>query len=183
MSVYSFLADGFEEIEALAVVDILRRAKVDVKTVSVNGKSVVTGAHGIPVTADLQFEELDATGADLLILPGGLPGATNLADHAGLREVVQKQYDNGGMLAAICAAPLVFGRMGLLQGRKATCYPGIEPELKGAETTGEMVQEDGPFITGKGPAAANAFGLTLVERLRGKEIARVIAQGMLLLPQ
>lgn len=177
--VYLFFAEGSEELEALAVVDILRRAELNVKIVSVTGSKMVTGSHGIKVEADVLFEDEDFSEADMLILPGGLPGSYNLAEHKELAGTIRSQYDRGGLLAAICAAPLVYGRMGLLNGLNATCYPGFEDNLEGANYTGALVEEDGQFITGKGPAAVFAFGFAIVARLAGAEKAEALRKGML----
>ena len=141
-TVYLFFAEGSEEVEALAVVDILRRAGVETRIVSVTGDKMVTGAHGIRVEADMLMEEVDFSKAAMLVLPGGLPGSYNLAGHEGLAEGIMRQYKAGKPLAAICAAPLVYGRMGLLKGLKATCYPGFEENLEGASYTGNLVEED-----------------------------------------
>ena len=177
--VYLFFAEGTEEVEALAVVDILRRAGVDVSIVSVTGDKMVKGAHGIRVEADMLEAEVDYSAAAMLVLPGGLPGAYNLAAHEGLAEGIMQQYKAGKPLAAICAAPLVYGRMGLLKGLKATCYPGFEENLEGATYTGTLVEQDGQFITGKGPAAVFEFGYAIAERLAGKDKAGAVRDGML----
>jgi len=177
--IYVFLATGFEDIEALGVVDVCRRAALPVKTVSVTGEKTVLSSHNVPIVADEIFENVDFSDAALLFLPGGLPGATNLAAHEGLRDVIQTQYDLGKPLAAICAAPLVYGQMGLLQGKKATCYPGFEDTLIGAEYTAALVTKDGQFLTGKGPAAVLKLGYAIVERFCGKEKADEICNGML----
>lgn len=177
--VYLFFAEGTEEVEALAVVDILRRAGIETRIVSVTGERVVTGAHGIRVVTDLLAEEADFSRAAMLVLPGGLPGAYNLADCRPLTEGIRLHHEAGKPLAAICAAPLVYGRMGLLKGLKATCYPGFENELTGAEYTAALVEEDGGFITAKGPAAVFAFGYAIVARLAGRETAENVKCGML----
>lgn len=177
--VYLFFAEGTEEVEALAVVDILRRAGIETKIVSVTGDLIVAGAHGIRVEADMLAEEADFSRAAMIVLPGGLPGAYNLAACTPLAEGVKMLYEAGKPLAAICAAPLVYGRMGLLKGLKATCYPGFENELAGAEYTAALVEEDGQFITGKGPAAVFAFGYAIATRLAGKETAESVKNGML----
>lgn len=177
--IYVFLATGFEEVEALGVVDICRRAALPLKTVSVTGERTVMSSHHVPVVADELFENLDFADAALLFLPGGLPGATNLADHEGLRAVLRRHYDNGGLLSAICAAPLVFGRMGLLRGVRTTCYPGFEPELTGAQPTGAIVVEDGQFVLGKGPAAVYALGYAIVARMCSQAKADELRAGML----
>ncbi len=178
-TVYLFFAEGTEEVEALTVVDILRRAGIETRIVSVTEDRIVTGAHGIRVEADMLMGEVDFSKAAMLVLPGGLPGAYNLASHEGLVAGIMQQYEHNKPLAAICAAPLVYGRMGLLDGVKATCYPGFEENMKGASCTGKLVEEDGLFITGKGPAAVFEFGYAIVTRLVGKERAEEVRSGML----
>lgn len=174
------LADGFEEIEALTVVDLLRRAEVDARTVSLNGSNCVKGAHGIDVMTDLRFETADYEGAEMMVLPGGMPGAVNLQNHEGLKGHILEFDRQGKYLAAICAAPMVFGRHGILKGRRATIYPGMEAELKGAEYVESPVVRDGNLITSQGPATAMAFALELVAILKGDEVAREIKKGLLL---
>lgn len=162
--VYEFLANGFEDIEALAPVDILRRGGVDVKTVSVTGSEMVESAHGVTVKADLVFESAgDFSDADLLMLPGGMPGAANLNAHEGVRTVVKRHHDGGGRVAAICAAPMVLASLGILDGKRATCYPGFE-KCFGASTeyTGALFEEDGNVITGEGPAAALPYAYRIL---------------------
>lgn len=176
---YIFLAEGFEEIEALGAVDVLRRAALPVVTVSVTGSPTVKSCHGVAVVADALFENCDFDDAALLYLPGGLPGATNLADHEGLRQLILRHSQAGRPLAAICAAPLVYGRMGLLEGHRATCYPGFEPELKGATCRGELFTEDAQFLLGKGPGAVLRLAYAIVARFAGAEKAREIYGGML----
>ena len=177
--IYLFFAQGFEEIEALAVVDILRRAEIRVETVSITDNQVVLGAHGIPIITERLLPAVDFDDADMIILPGGLPGSTHLDACAELRLGIQQLYDEGKPLAAICAAPMVFGHMGLLKGLKATCYPGCEGHLEGATYTGALVEKDGQFITGKGPAAAFEFAYTIVEHLVGVEKANALREGMI----
>lgn len=177
--IYLFFATGTEEIEALATVDILRRADLDVQIVSITGELTVAGAHGIKVVADTLVEDIDVSKAQLLVLPGGLPGATNLAAHPLVNKAVLAHAATGRTVAAICAAPLVLGRLGLLQGYRATCYPGFEGELTGATYTGALVEHDGQFITGKGPAAVFEFSYTLVEQLKDKTTADALRQGMI----
>lgn len=179
-TIYLFLAEGFEEIEALTPVDVLRRAGLPVKTVSVTGDLAVSGAHGVPVVADMSFEEVKAEDAEMIVLPGGLPGAANLDGHAGLGKLIFALAEAGKPLAAICAAPLVFGKRGLLKGKKATCYPGFENFLEGAEYTAALVQTDGNFITGKGPGAALAFAFAIVEKYCGAEKVKELKQGMMI---
>ena len=163
------LADGFEETEALVPLDLLRRGKCDVKTVGITGKTVV-GAHGIAVTADLSPKE--ATGKiDALILPGGMPGTTNLDASREVDRLIEKTQSDGGRLAAICAAPLVLGRRGLLAGKRAVCFPGFENELKGAVASKKRVETDGKVTTAVGMGAAYEFGLALLALFKGKETA------------
>ena len=180
MSVYVHLATGFEELEALSPVDVLRRGGVDVKTVSVTGEKTVVGSHGIPVTADLLFSEADYENCEMIVLPGGLPGATNLGAHEGLCGKIREFFSAGKYTAAICAAPMVFGALGILEGKKATIYPGMEAELKGAVPTGELVVTDGTVITGKGPGAALPFALKLLALLADQETADTVGSGMLI---
>lgn len=172
--VYLFMADGFEEVEGLTVVDILRRAGVALKTVSIMGRRQVVGAHGIEVVADCLFEEIQES-AEMLILPGGIPGTPNLKAHAGLEKLIQASAGKGAYLAAICAAPTVYGELGLLKGKRATCYPGMEDGLLGAEVSCESVVADDKFITSRGVGTAIEFALKLVEVLKGKEEADRIA--------
>lgn len=177
--IYLFLAEGSEEVEALAVVDIVRRAGLPIQTVSVTGNRLVKSSHDVLIQADLLFEEADLKNASLFVLPGGLPGAYNLYEHAGLRQAILDRYEAKGVLAAICAAPLVYGRLGLLKGVKATCYPGFDTELEGAVYTGNLVEKDGLFITGKGPAAVFEFGYAVVAHFLGEEKVQPLRDGML----
>lgn len=179
--IYVMLAEGFEEIEALTVIDVLRRAGLEVKAVSVSGSPSVTGAYGISVNADCRLDEADAEDCELVVLPGGLLGAAKLRNSKALREALLKRASEGRMTAAICAAPYVLGELGILEGKRATCYPGFEKSLKGAVVTGAMVERDGNIITGKGPAAAAAFAFEIVEALKGKEVRDEVAGGMLAL--
>ncbi len=178
--VFVFLADGFEEIEAIATIDVLRRGELKVTTVSVTDEYILTGAHGIPVAADVLFTEADFTTGELLVLPGGMPGASNLNAHEGLKKLLLSYFESGKYIAAICAAPLVLGGLGILKGKKATCYPSFEPRLLGATLTTDAVVKDGKVITGRGPGFAVDFGLQLVEELQGQAKADEVAQGMLL---
>ena len=170
------LADGFEEAEALVPADLLRRAGAQVALVGVTGK-VVTGAHGIAVVSDLTVEEASAEGLELLVVPGGLPGVTNVAASESAMALVKAAAEGDGYLAAICAAPsVVLGPLGILKDYKATCYPGMEGGMEGAEPQkGYSVVVDGDIITGEGPGAAFDFGLTLVRVLKGEEIAGKVA--------
>ena len=166
-----FLADGFEEIEGLTVVDLLRRAGVEVTTVSITGESMIHGAHGIDVQADTLFEDMNYKGQDMLVLPGGMPGTLHLGGHKGLEALLREFYEEKKYLAAICAAPSVFGKYGFLNGRKATSYPGFEEALVGAEYQKEAVVVDEHMITSRGMGTAIPFALKLIEVLLGKEKA------------
>lgn len=176
--VYVFMADGTEEVEALTVIDLLRRAKVDVVTVSVMEKKQVVTSHNIKVETDELYGESDYMDGDMLVLPGGMPGTTHLKNHEALREVLFAYKNAGKYLAAICAAPSVYGWNGMLDGKKATCYPGFEGELKGATPTGEGVVTDGQFITSKGVGTAIDFSLELITLLEGAETAENIAKAV-----
>lgn len=170
-----FFATGFEEVEALAVVDLLRRAKITTTMVSVTGDRLVTGSHGISIVADALFEDIDDS-ADMLILPGGGRGTANLAAHAGLSKMIKRFDATGKYLAAICAAPTVYGKMGLLEGRMATCYPGLEGDLLGATALEDGVVIDGRYITSRGLGTAIPFGLALVSILTDYETAEALAR-------
>ena len=178
--VYVFLADGFEDVEALIPVDVLRRGGQDVVTVSVMDDSqTVESAHGVTMIADTWIGDCDLTDADLLLLPGGMPGASNLYACEPLRQALVNQQEEGKMIAAICASPaVVLGQMGLLQGYRATCYPGFEQLLSGAEYRGELCTVDGNIITGEGPAAAFPFAYALLAILQDEATAQQIADGM-----
>ena len=179
-TIFVFLADGFEEIEAITPIDVLRRAGLNVQTVSVMEEQIVAGAHGIPVVADKMFADIHLEDAEMLLLPGGLPGATNLDAHQGLSDMIMAFASEGKALAAICAAPLVFGNRGLLQGKKATCYPGFESYLTGAEYTAALVEIDGNFITAKGPGAAMDFAFAIVDMYCGIEKVNELKSGMMI---
>ncbi|MBO4803233.1 MAG: DJ-1/PfpI family protein [Muribaculaceae bacterium] len=179
---YVFLADGFEEVEAMTSIDVMRRAGMPVVTVSINPGVAVTGAHGVTVVADSLFEDNDYSEAEWLVLPGGMPGATNLAAHEGLCEALAAQDERGGKVAAICASPsVVLACQGLLDGRHAVCYPGMEAPVEGVEWGDESVAVDGNITTGNGPSAAAPFALAMVAQSLGQEAADAVASGMLLL--
>ena len=175
--IYVCLAEGFEEIEALAPVDILRRAQFEVQTVGVTGE-VVTGAHGIRVAADLTVQQVQPASVEMLVLPGGMPGTKNLEASGEVQELLCAARRSNAWIAAICAAPSILGHAGLLNGRKATCFPGFEPELTGAQVTGNPVEQDGRLITAKGAGAAVAFGLKLVEVLSSPQKASQLGAAM-----
>ena len=175
--IYVFLADGFEEIEALATVDILRRA--DIKTLTVGiGTKAPTGTHGIKVEADITEAEATANGLDGVVLPGGLPGAWNLKASGKVEELTRYCNENGKLVSAICAAPSVLGDWGLLSGKKAICYPGFEDKLTGAEIIDAPAVLDGMTVTGKGAGAAIEFALQIVAVLKGEAEAEKIKEAM-----
>ena len=176
--VYVFLADGFEDIEALAPIDILRRANVDVKTVGVTGKEV-TSSHGVTVKADISVSNIKLdSDLELIVLPGGMPGTLNLEASVGVQKAIDFCAANDKYIAAICAAPSILGHKGLLKGKKATCFPGFEKDLVGADACSGLVVIDGKFITGKGPGACIEFGLKLAEILVSADAALNIKAGM-----
>ena len=178
MLVYVFLAEGFEEIEALTPVDMLRRAGHEVRTVAIGGDNKVCGAHGIPVIADIKDNEFCTVKPACVILPGGMPGTANLAESPTVTFALLDAVRCDGLICAICAAPSVPGRMGLLRGKRATCFPGFEGDLEGAIFTDERVVRDGNFITAKGMGCAEEFALAIIEALDGKEIAAEIAESV-----
>lgn len=181
--VYIFLADGFEEVEALATLDVLRRGGVNALTVSIMPSLDVTGSHGVTVKADKMISDISmADDPEALVLPGGMPGASNLAACGPLCDMLVAQNARGGKIAAICASPaLVFNPLGLLKGHKATCYPGMEPiGLTETEMAGEPVVVSGNVITGKGPACTFAFALAILTAVKDAATAGQVAAGMLL---
>ena len=164
------LTDGFEEIEALTPLDMLRRANLNVKTVGINGK-IAVGSHGIPVICDLIPEEVKLSEVSTVIFPGGMPGSLGLDASPFTDKIIAAVSENGGRLAAICAAPLVLGRRGLLEGKSAVCYPGFEKELKGAKISKKSVVTDGNITTAKGMGVALEFSKELITLICGKETA------------
>ena len=176
--VHVILAEGFEEIEAIAPIDILRRADIEVVTVSITGQHMVTGAHHITLKADILFENADFSQTDLLFLPGGMPGSKNLNSHTPLKELILDLHKQNKYLSAICAAPIVFGGLNLLKDKKATCYPGFEKELIDAKFSGNKIEQDKNIITGKGAGVAPLFGIKLVETLKGNKLANTIKNSM-----
>jgi len=173
------LAEGFEEIEAISMIDVLRRADLEVQVVSVTGKLEVEGSHHIKLIADILFEQVNYDKIDMIVLPGGIPGATNLDAHSGLKEIIRKFDAEKKQLAAICAAPLVFGNLGLLKGKQAVCYPGFEKYLTGADVLTIPVVESDHIITGRGVGAALKFALKIVEKMVSAEKSEILAKQML----
>lgn len=177
-TVYVFFADGFEEVEAFTSVDVMRRAGMKVEMVTVTPDEIVKGAHGIPLLCDKNIANCDFYDADLVLLPGGMPGASTLEACPELRKLILNFAEKKQPIAAICAAPMILGKLGLLKGRKATCYPGFEQYLEGAECTGALVERDGNIITGKGPGAAMDFALAVVDMMMGKEKVQELKSAM-----
>lgn len=176
--VYMFLAEGFEEIEALCPLDLLRRAGVDIKTVGIGSKNIC-GAHGIGVVADMSDNEIFNSAADMIILPGGMPGTLNLEASAVVSDAIDVAISSGSYIAAICAAPSILGKRGLLAGKEAICYPGFEDKLLGAKISEKRVVVDGKIITAAGMGVALEFGLSLVAILCGKEKADALRKGVI----
>lgn len=178
--VYIYLAEGFEEVEALTAADVLRRAGVDAKLVSISESLKVTGAHGICVETDLLMKQCNYENCRMLVLPGGMPGTLNLGASEQLcRKLQEFAASPDKKVAAICAAPMVLGKLGILQGKKATIYPGMEEHLTGAENSSEKVVISGNVITSKGPGTAMDFALTLAGVLCGEKTAENLKSDMI----
>ncbi len=176
--VYILLAPGFEEAEALVPVDMLRRANIETATVSITGEPV-PGSHGVTVLADVTLDDVDLSRADMIVLPGGGPGYKNLGKEPRVEQLVRKAAEKGLWVAAICAAPTLLGRWGLLEGKNAVCYPGMEEGLTGAQPQMDQgVVVAGKVITGRAAGSAFDFGLTLVETLAGKEESDKVRHGI-----
>lgn len=171
-----FFGTGYEEIEALAVVDILRRADIETDMVSIMGEKSVTGSHKITVEMDKLLTEVDFGHVDMIVLPGGLAGTNNLEACEPLMQQVDRFIADGKMVAAICAAPSILGHRGHLKGKKACSYPSFESHLEGAEVLHQSAVIDGNIVTGRGMGAAVPFGLAILEKLKGKEAARLMAE-------
>lgn len=176
--IYLFLANGFEEIEALAPLDLLRRAGLEVTTVGIGG-DMIRGSHGITVAADIPDGLFADAAPDMVILPGGMPGSKNLDESRTVDAALKAAARRGALIAAICAAPMVLGHRGLLEGRRATCFPGFEQELTGAVVSPERVVRDGNIITAAGMGVALEFGLALVEALKGTDAATELRRAVL----
>ncbi len=175
--IYMFLANGFEEIEALLPLDLMRRAGLGVTTVGVGGKDI-TGSHGITVKADITDSDLSDDSRECVILPGGMPGTTNLDASPVVHKAIDEALENNALICAICAAPMILGKRGILKGKKATCFPGFEKYLEGAEVGGRVVR-DGNIITAIGMGAALEFGLEIVAAFKGEEEAKKLAAAVL----
>ena len=172
--VYMLLGTGFEETEAIAPLDLLRRAGVSVATVGLNGKTIF-GGHGIGVTADMEIGEMDLTNLDMVILPGGLGGVASIRACTGAMEAIRFAWENDKFVAAICAGPTVLADLGITDGKNATCYPGCESQMGNANMVCEAAVRDGKLITGTSAGCAIPFGLALIEALKGREEADRIA--------
>lgn len=170
------VANGYEEVEMLTVVDLLRRAGITCDIISVTGKKELTSSHRVTVVADLLYEDADFDSYDALVIPGGMPGTINLGAHEGVCEQLKKAYEGGKLIAAICAAPTVFGKLGLLEGKKAICYPSMEDQLTGADVTYESAVRDGNIITSRGMGTAIDFGLAILAYYEGEEAAAALAK-------
>jgi 4-methyl-5(b-hydroxyethyl)-thiazole monophosphate biosynthesis len=165
------LATGFEETEAVTIIDVLRRANLDVSIVSITDSLAVTGAHNITIKADQLYDEADYATATMIILPGGMPGTTNLLNHSGLTGQLKRFYEEKRFVAAICAAPMILGSLGFLQNRKAVCYPGFESKLTGATVLYSPFAVDENIVTGRGVGTALSFSLEIVRLLKGENLA------------
>ncbi len=177
--IYVFLAEGFEEIEALATIDILRRAGMDVETVSVTEKREITGSHAITVIADITGKEVKLNSMEAVVLPGGMPGTLNLKASDSVKSAIKYAFDNNKLMCAICAAPLVFGNAGFLKGKKAACYPGFETELIGADVVYEPVIRDGNIITSRGAGTAHLFAFEILKYFGKEKEAAELYKGMI----
>lgn len=177
--VYVLLANGFEEIEALAPVDFLSRAGIDVRLVSLD-PGPVSGAHGIKVKAQCVLSETNLSDGEMIVLPGGLPGTTNLDKHPLMSEILSSVYNRGGYLAAICAAPMVLGKRGYLKGKNAVCYPGFEQYLEGAHLSDSPVVCDGRIVTAKAAGVAWQFGYELAKVFVGVDVCESVRKGLFL---
>lgn len=178
--VYVFLGEGFEMVEALMAVDVLRRGEVDVETVSIMNDIRVLSSHNVEIKADIQLCDADLENCEMMILPGGLGGTNNIKANEKLIKALKAQAEKGKYVCAICAAPSALGINGILNGKKATVYPGFEGEMLGADVTGENVVSDGNIITGKGPGMASEFAFTLLNALKGERTVAEVKAGMLL---
>lgn len=167
---YMFLAEGFEEVEAIATLDVIRRAKIDIETVGVGSKNI-TGAHGVTVRCDIDTDEATFTGLEGVILPGGMPGTKNLLADDHVNKAIDYCYSQGKLVSAICAAPMILGVKGLLRGKEATCFPGFEGDLEGAVISEKYYVTDGNIITARGMGSAINFGLEIVKYFKDEATA------------
>jgi 4-methyl-5(b-hydroxyethyl)-thiazole monophosphate biosynthesis len=177
MNVIVPLAHGFEEIEAVTIIDLLRRAGINVTTAYL-GENPVSGAHNIIVNADINIKEAYPADFGCIALPGGMPGSNNLKENSSVISMVKEISKTGGIVSAICAAPIVLGRAGVLSGRKAVCFPGFENELNGAVVTNSFIEVDNNIVTGKGPGCAILFSLKLIELISGKKNSDIVKDSL-----
>ena len=175
--IYVFFADGFEEIEALSTVDILRRAGLEVKMIGVNN-NIITGAHGVSIITDIRENDVNKEDIDAIVLPGGMPGTVNLEHSNELKDIIAYANENNKYIAAICAAPSILGHMGILNGKEAVCFPGFENELRGASILSDPVCVSQNIITARGPGVSNEFALKLVEIMCGAKLASKVKVSM-----
>lgn len=179
--IYIHFAEGTEEIEFVTIIDLLRRSSLDAVSVSITGKTKVTGAHGIVIETDTTFEEANYDDCDMIVLPGGMPGTLHMAEHSGLTDMIKSFNEKGRSLAAICAAPMVFAGCGILSGKKAVIYPGMEEYLGDAEVSDKRVQTDGNIITSQGPGTAMEFALEIIRTVKGSAASDEIKKELLMI--
>ncbi len=179
--IYVHFAEGTEEIEFVTIIDLLRRSSLDAVSVSITGKTKVTGAHGIIIETDTTFEEANYDDCDMIVLPGGMPGTLHMAEHSGLTDMIKSFNEKGRSLAAICAAPMVFAGCGILSGKKAVIYPGMEEYLGDAEVSDKRVQTDGNIITSQGPGTAMEFALEIIRTVKGSAASDEIKKELLMI--
>lgn len=178
--IYVHFAEGTEEIEFVTIIDLLRRSSIEAVSVSITGKTEVTGAHGINIKTDIVFEEADYDKCDMIVLPGGMPGTIHMAEHDGLTDTVKDFALKGKGIAAICAAPMILAKCGVLSGRSAVIYPGMEEELGDAVISDNRVETDGNIITSKGPGTAMEFALEIVKVVKGDKDASELEEELIL---
>ena len=179
--IYVHFAEGTEEIEFVTIIDLLRRSSLDAVSVSITGKTKVTGAHGIVIETDTTFEEANYDDCDMIVLPGGMPGTLHMAEHSGLTAMIKSFNEKGRSLAAICAAPMVFAGCGILSGKKAVIYLGMEEYLGDAEVSDKRVQTDGNIITSQGPGTAMEFALEIIRTVKGSAASDEIKKELLMI--
>lgn len=179
--IYVHFAEGTEEIEFVTIIDLLRRSSLDAVSVSITGKTKVTGAHGIVIETDTTFEEANYDDCDMIVLPGGMPGTLHMAEHSGLTDMIKSFNEKGRSLAAICAAPMVFAGCGILSGKKAVIYPGMEEYLGDAEVSDKRVQTDGNIITSQGPGTAMEFALEIIRTVKDSAASDEIKKELLMI--
>ncbi len=175
--IYVFLADGFEELEMIAPLDILKRSKIKIKTVGIE-QEIVTGSLGISIKTDTTIQKIDKNDIEGIILPGGMPGTTNLAKNESVRDIINYCTEKNILIAAICAAPSILGEMGILRGKEACCYPGFENSLIGAKISSNSICVSGNIITAKGPGVATEFGFKILEYIKEKRVVKIVKNSM-----